>query len=105
VLGDMGELGVHTAEAHEEVGRRSAEAGLDWLLAVGRNAGLTAASARKAGFRQRLDAVADVDAARALLERDLKAGDLVLLKASRAAKLERVFDGLRKPSGKTQATA
>jgi UDP-N-acetylmuramoyl-tripeptide--D-alanyl-D-alanine ligase len=105
VLGDMGELGDHAGEAHAEAGRSAATAKLDWLLAVGRNAGLTVAAARKEGFRERLDAVADVDAATALLGRELKAGDLVLLKASRAMKLERVLDGLRASSGKAVVTA
>jgi len=105
VLGDMGELGDHTAEAHAEVGRLAAKTKLDWLLAVGRNAGLTVAAARDEGFRARLDAVGDVDAAAALLGRELKAGDLVLLKASRAAKLERVLEGLREPPRKTAVRA
>jgi UDP-N-acetylmuramoyl-tripeptide--D-alanyl-D-alanine ligase len=95
VLGEMGELGDHSVAAHEEVGRRAANSGLDWLLAVGRNAGLVVAAAKQEGFRNRLDAVADVGAASSLLVRVLKPGDVVLLKASRAAQIERVLVGLQ----------
>jgi UDP-N-acetylmuramyl pentapeptide synthase len=42
-----------------------------------------------------LDAVADVGAASSLLVRVLKPGDVVLLKASRAAQIERVLVGLQ----------
>ncbi len=105
VLGEMGELGDHTVAAHEEVGRRAANAGLDWLLAVGQNAGLTVAAAKREGFRKRLDAVADMGAASSLLGRELKPGDVVLLKASRAAQLERVLQGLLERSVKTGTTA
>jgi UDP-N-acetylmuramoyl-tripeptide--D-alanyl-D-alanine ligase len=46
VLGDMAELGVHTKAAHEEVGRRAAELGIEQLFAVGAMAGVMARAAR-----------------------------------------------------------
>ena len=105
VLGNMGELGDQTAEAHTEVGRQAAGSRLDWLVAVGSNAGLTVGAAKQAGFRKRTDSVADVDTAVALLAGELKTGDVVLLKASRSAKLERVLEGLRARSRETAVTA
>jgi UDP-N-acetylmuramoyl-tripeptide--D-alanyl-D-alanine ligase len=94
VLGDMAELGDHAAEAHREVGRRSAELGIHRLVAVGRFAGETARAARAAGLRE-ITEVADVAGAVAVVGALVQAGDLVLLKASRATGLEKVGEALR----------
>ena len=97
VLGDMAELGPHCAEAHREVGRRSAEFGVSYLLAVGKSAQLTAEAARAAGVPD-VAAVNDVSAALAQLKNLLRPGDAVLVKASRSSALERVSDALGRPS-------
>ncbi len=94
VLGDMAELGAQTGAAHEEAGRRAAQLGLDRLFAVGRMAGVTADAARAAGL-QAADEFADADAAAEAVKEYLRAGDLLLLKASRAARLERLAEALR----------
>ena len=96
VLGDMAELGPHTRAAHEEAGRRAAEVGVDRLFAIGNMAGVTAAAARAAGL-QAADEFEEVGAATEAVRRYLQPGDLVLLKASRAAKLERLAEALRPP--------
>lgn len=94
VLGDMGELGAHSESAHAEVGRRAAELGVGQLIAVGKMAGVMAQAARAAGLNRVLE-LAEVDAAVPALKSVLKAGDTVLLKASRAARLERIAEALR----------
>jgi len=94
VLGDMAELGSHTAEAHQETGRQTAELGIDRLVAVGRFAGETAGAARGAGLKD-VEEYADVPDAAAAIKRLVRPGDLVLLKASRATGLEKVGDALR----------
>lgn len=94
VVGDMAELGETAAEAHAEVGRRSAELGITRLVAVGRWAGQTAAAARAAGLREVVE-YADVQAAAGEVKSMLRAGDVVLVKASRAAGLERIGEALR----------
>jgi UDP-N-acetylmuramoyl-tripeptide--D-alanyl-D-alanine ligase len=94
VLGDMGELGTEAEPAHREVGRRAAELKLDALYAVGRMAGVTAAAARAGGLAE-VRVFAEAQGAGEQLRRELRAGDLVLLKASRAARLERVGEYLR----------
>jgi UDP-N-acetylmuramoyl-tripeptide--D-alanyl-D-alanine ligase len=99
VLGDMAELGAHSDSAHAEVGRRAAELGVGQLFAVGRMAGVMAQAARDAGLNRVIE-LADADAAAAALKTFLKAGDMVLLKASRAARLERVATALRGENGK-----
>jgi UDP-N-acetylmuramoyl-tripeptide--D-alanyl-D-alanine ligase len=95
VLGDMAELGVHSAEAHAEVGRHAAELRLDQLFAVGRMAGVMGAAARAAGLA-RVNESGEVEAAANALCRFVRNGDVVLLKASRAARLERVGEVLKK---------
>lgn len=94
VLGDMGELGEHSESAHAEVGRRAAELGVGQLIAVGKMAGVMAAAAREAGLTRVIE-LAEVEAAVPALKSFLKAGDTVLLKASRASRLERITQALR----------
>ena len=94
VLGDMAELGAHAESAHEEVGRQAAELGVGQLFAVGQMAPVIARAARSAGLNRVLE-FADVIAAAAAVKSFVKAGDLVLVKASRAMRLERVVEFLR----------
>jgi len=94
VLGDMAELGVQSEAAHAEVGRRAAELGIGQLFAVGRMAPVTAAAARAAGLNRVIE-FADVEAAVNAVKNFLKAGDVVLLKASRASRLERIAETLK----------
>jgi UDP-N-acetylmuramoyl-tripeptide--D-alanyl-D-alanine ligase len=94
VLGDMAELGVHSAAAHAEVGRRAAELKIGQLFAVGQMAAVTAQAARDAGLMRVLE-FAEVGAAMNVVKGFLKPGDVVLLKASRAARLERIAEMLR----------
>lgn len=94
VLGDMAELGAHSEAAHEEVGRRAAELGVAQLFAVGKMAPTMARGARNAGLNRVLE-FADVEAAASAVKQFVREGDTLLLKASRATRLERVADGLR----------
>jgi UDP-N-acetylmuramoyl-tripeptide--D-alanyl-D-alanine ligase len=99
VLGDMAELGEQRDAAHLEVGRRAAETGVSQLVAVGRMAGLIARGAREAGLNRVLE-IGEVEAAGAALKKFLKPGDVVLLKASRTTRLERVAEALCGPGMK-----
>jgi UDP-N-acetylmuramoyl-tripeptide--D-alanyl-D-alanine ligase len=94
VLGDMAELGVHSEAAHQEIGRRSAELGVGQLFAVGKMAPVMARAARDAGLNRVFEFL-DVDTAAAAVKSFVKSGDVVLLKASRAARLERIGEILR----------
>lgn len=89
VLGDMAELGAHSEAAHAEVGRRAAELGVGQLFAVGKMATVMAQAARAAGLTRVIE-LADVESAVTALKTFLKTGDVVLLKASRATRLERI---------------
>jgi UDP-N-acetylmuramoyl-tripeptide--D-alanyl-D-alanine ligase len=94
VLGDMAELGAHNQAAHEEVGRRAAELGIGQLFAVGTMAPVMARAARDAGLT-RVFEFADVETAATAVKRFVRHGDVVLLKASRVARLERIGEALR----------
>jgi UDP-N-acetylmuramoyl-tripeptide--D-alanyl-D-alanine ligase len=94
VLGDMAELGAQSEAAHAEIGRRAAELGIGQLFAVGRMAPVIAAAARAAGLSRVIE-FADVEAAKSAVKSFLKAGDVVLLKASRASRLERIAETLK----------
>lgn len=94
VLGDMAELGSHSAGAHAEVGRRAAEMGVEQLIAVGTMAGTMAQAARGAGLSRVIE-LADAEAAATAIKSFLKPGDTVLLKASRSSRLERIAQALK----------
>ncbi len=98
VLGDMAELGVHSNAAHSEIGQYAARLGIDRLLAVGSMAPVLASSARQAGLKAVEEFSQVAEAARALRQ-FVRPGDVVLVKASRAAALERVGDFLREDLG------
>ena len=94
VLGDMAELGAHSEAAHAEIGRRAAELGVGQLFAVGKMAPVVARAARDAGLN-RVFEFADVETAAAAVKSFVKSGDVVLLKASRATRLERIGEMIR----------
>jgi UDP-N-acetylmuramoyl-tripeptide--D-alanyl-D-alanine ligase len=90
VLGEMAELGEESNDAHREVGAAVAKAGVDKLVAVGSAARGIAEGAAAQGFSSSdIFCVSDVEAAVEVLA-NARAGDVVLVKASRAAALERV---------------
>ena len=99
VLGEMRELGDSAPTAHEEVGREAASRGVAQVVAVGAGAIGVATGAEAVGGGTVVTAVSDVDAAVSLLRERLEPGDVVLVKASRAAGLERVALTLTEEAG------
>ena len=91
VLGRMAELGDRSREFHERAGADAARAGVAGLIAVGGEAAPMLAGAKAVpGFDGELLAVPDGEAALAALAERLRPGDVVLVKASRAAGLQTV---------------
>lgn len=93
VLGDMAELGASAAAAHAEVGRHAADLKIDGLFAVGRMGQVTA-SAAKVGGIPLVKECEDTAMAAAELRQLLQPGDMLLVKASRSSRVERVLDAL-----------
>lgn len=91
VLGPMAELGDRTGPEHLAAGRLARQLGVDRLVAVGEAAAAVHAGAVQEGSRGEESAqVPDIEAAVRLLRAQLRPGDVVLVKASRAAGLERL---------------
>ena len=91
VLGRMAELGDRSREFHEKAGMIAARSGLAGLIAVGDEAAPMLTGAKAAGgFAGELLSVPDGPAAVAALSERLAPGDVVLVKASRAAGLQTV---------------
>ncbi len=91
VLGPMAELGDTSRASHEQVGELAARAGLAGVIAVGPEAAPVLSGTRRVrSWRGEALGVPDGPAALAVLGDRLKPGDVVLVKASRAAHLENV---------------
>jgi len=90
VLGPMGELGSYAEEGYRRVGRTAA-ATMDVLIAVGEETLPLAEAARAAG-RVEVRPAADTAEAARLLRELSRPGDAVVIKGSRAARMERVVE-------------
>jgi UDP-N-acetylmuramoyl-tripeptide--D-alanyl-D-alanine ligase len=96
VLGHMAELGPIALDEHEKVGELVVRIGVDRLITVGGPARAIARAAIREG--QLVEDVASFDDpadAAAEILRWVRDGDVVLLKGSRVAALERVAEALR----------
>jgi UDP-N-acetylmuramoyl-tripeptide--D-alanyl-D-alanine ligase len=97
VLGEMLELGAHAERLHRECGRAAAGAGLDLLIAVGGDpAAALAREAIAAGMPDRTVTYVGTkeEAADAAL-RQVRPGDLVVVKGSRGIGTDLVVDRLK----------
>jgi UDP-N-acetylmuramoyl-tripeptide--D-alanyl-D-alanine ligase len=91
VLGEMAELGADAADEHDAIGRLAVRLDISRLIAVGAAArSMAHGAALEGSWDGESTWVADSDAALILLQHELRPGDVVLVKASRAASLERV---------------
>jgi UDP-N-acetylmuramoyl-tripeptide--D-alanyl-D-alanine ligase len=95
VLGEMGELGEESDRGHREVGEAAAELGVDELIAVGATGAAIARAAEKAGL-EKSRSVDSPEGAAELLAENVSPGDLILVKGSRSARMERVLEAFAK---------
>ena len=95
VLGQMGELGDEREAAHRETGRLAAALGLDALFLIGPMAEVVAEAAREVGFENdRIRIAWNHEALTKELRSRIGPGDVVLVKGSRAASMERIVRSL-----------
>ncbi|WP_020387375.1 UDP-N-acetylmuramoyl-tripeptide--D-alanyl-D-alanine ligase [Kribbella catacumbae] len=95
VLGEMLELGDTSTEEHDSVGRLAVRLDVNRLVAVGEGARPIHLGASLEGSWGNESAyVATIEDALELLRAELKPGDLVLVKSSKAAGLRRLADAL-----------
>jgi UDP-N-acetylmuramyl pentapeptide synthase len=95
VLGEMGELGEESERGHREVGEAAAALNVDELIAVGSTGAAIAHAAEKAGL-ENSRAVDSHEKAAELLGENAAPGDLILVKGSRTARMERVLEAFAK---------
>jgi UDP-N-acetylmuramoyl-tripeptide--D-alanyl-D-alanine ligase len=93
VIGDMGELGDETDAAHRQAGALAARLGVEELYAVGDWSERVAEGARSAGMgAEHVHASSDWETAAESLAKQLRPGDRVLVKGSRAMRMERIVE-------------
>ncbi|HEU4676297.1 MAG TPA: UDP-N-acetylmuramoyl-tripeptide--D-alanyl-D-alanine ligase [Motilibacteraceae bacterium] len=108
VLGEMLELGDSSRDEHDAIGRLAVRLDVSRLVVVGQGARpMHLGAALEGSWGDESAWVPDADAALALLREELAPGDVVLVKASRAAGLEKVAEALISdaPSEATAAAA
>ena len=95
VLGEMRELGESSLEEHDSIGRLAVRLDINQLVVVGEPARPMHLGAYLEGsWGEESVFVEDAEHALDWLRRNLAAGDVVLFKASRAARLEQVVEAL-----------
>lgn len=93
VFGDMLELGTTSKEAHREIGEYCAKAGIDWLLCYGAESRAMLEGARESGLLA-AEHFEDKDSLLLRLSGEVRAGDIVWLKASHGMRLEEILPPL-----------
>jgi UDP-N-acetylmuramoyl-tripeptide--D-alanyl-D-alanine ligase len=95
VLGEMRELGDSSNADHDALGRIAVRLDVNRLVAVGSAAkAIHLGAAHEGSWADEAAWVPDIEAALDLLREHLRPGDVVLVKASRAAGLERLAEAL-----------
>lgn len=96
VAGEMLELGPEGAQLHKEAGREMARLGIDMVWGVRALASEIVGGAREAGMGE--DATRffeSAEEAAAALSKELREGDLVLVKGSRGVRTDKIVSSLR----------
>jgi len=95
IAGEMLELGPAGEEMHRQAGESMATQGVDQLIGVRGLAQAMVEGARQAGVKAEF--VSTPEEAGEWLRREIRPGDVVLLKASRGVRLERALERWREP--------
>jgi UDP-N-acetylmuramoyl-tripeptide--D-alanyl-D-alanine ligase len=99
-LGDMFELGDAAKKLHEGVGSEAVKNGVEKLYLVGEFSGDVAKGAIGSGMNSNSIVISDdTDTLGCELEKDVVAGDVLLVKGSRGARMERVVEHMKRIFG------
>lgn len=91
VLGDMLELGKDSEKLHRQVGEVVARLEIDYLITLGEKAKYIFDEARKTGFPPgQSSQFDDIEKAADFIKNLIKPGDVLLIKGSRAMKMEKI---------------
>lgn len=100
VLGEMRELGEAAESLHREIGQAAGEHGFDQIIFVGAFAKVMADAAVRAGISVgNIRMCGDAQQAAEVVPDLLSNGDMVLIKASRGLRLERVAEAVQRSTG------
>jgi UDP-N-acetylmuramoyl-tripeptide--D-alanyl-D-alanine ligase len=102
VLGEMAELGDDAISEHDRIGRLAVRLDVSRLIVVGTGRSMSAmhhGAVMEGSWGSESTIVADADAALALLRSELRAGDVVLVKASNSAGLGALAEALVADTG------
>lgn len=89
-LGHMAELGSFSEQMHREIGWKVAESGVNLLVCAGEMAQDICRGALEAGMKEeQMIKVKDAEEAGRYLDHEVRAGDVVLLKGSQSARMEK----------------
>lgn len=106
VLGEMAELGEESVVEHDRIGRLAVRLDVDRLVVVGTgrpSRGMHQGAVMEGSWGEESVLVPDIDAAIALLDTEVEAGDVVLVKASQSVGLWAVAESLLAEDGRQQA--
>lgn len=96
VLGRMGELGTEAENGHRQVGEVAAQEKIDCVYGVGDEARWITEAAEQGGVA-RVQLFHEVADAAQALRAFAQAGDVVLVKGSRSARMERIVEAFQEP--------
>lgn len=95
VLGDMMELGGDSQSMHEEIGKHVFKTGVDYLATVGERSKDSARAARAAGMSEdKIFRFERPEDAGKFLEDEIITGDVLLVKGSQGARMEKIVKEL-----------
>jgi len=94
VLGAMGELGEQSEQAHRRLGVQAAACGFWGLFLFGQEMEPAYREIQDQGYLGLVEWMTDIESLRASVHSCLREGDLLLIKGSRAAELERLMPEL-----------
>lgn len=95
IAGDMLELGTFSGRFHHLVGKQAAESGIDLIVAVGKLAEHIGRGAQEAGMSEKkIKLCAVTKEAREKVATLIKKGDTILVKGSRAMRMEEIVGDL-----------
>jgi UDP-N-acetylmuramyl pentapeptide synthase len=89
-IGHMAELGEKSEEGHREVGAKLAELKLDLVFLVGEKTRTIEDGLKKQNFAGKVFWFRDSDAAKMKVKENLQGGDVVLVKGSQSARMEKI---------------
>ncbi|ARP50250.1 MULTISPECIES: UDP-N-acetylmuramoyl-tripeptide--D-alanyl-D-alanine ligase [Caproicibacterium] len=94
VLADMLELGDASCRAHQDCGRHAAQAGVDVLVTIGKEAAAIAEGAHEVNSSLPCTVCSSNQEAGAYLRKLLKPGDTILVKGSRGMHVDEIVSGI-----------